>query len=332
MKIRSTGCYIPSVKVDSSKLDRKFRVAPGSVERATGIRTRYHANRVETSPYMGARAVLDALHRGGLSMKDVDAVISVSGTAAQLLPCTASLILEELGELDSGIAAFDINATCLGFIVGFDTVSHLIAGGRNDRVVLVATEASAGAGLLSPTELESAALFGDGAVAIVVERARKGDASRVGGWTFATYPRGAHTCELRALGTTLPPTGKRKPTEKDYYFRMDGPAVFRLTYALMPPFLDRFLGATGQSISDFDLIVPHQASGPALRVMIRRFDSLSSEDKVFVYLREYGNLVAASIPLGIHLAIEQGRLERGAKVLLVGTGAGLSLGALSFVY
>jgi 3-oxoacyl-[acyl-carrier-protein] synthase-3 len=126
--------------------------------------------------------------------------------------------------------------------------------------------------------------------------------------------------------------GKRESLEDDCYFKMDGQKVFRLIYGIMPGFVERFLAETKQSESDFDLIIPHQASGPALSIMMRRFERPGAERKVFVYLQDYGNLIAASIPMGIHFAIQQGKLNRGDRVLLIGTGAGLSLGAASFVY
>src|SRR6266536_779418 len=101
VKIRSTGCYIPTTKVESTDLDQRFGFHPGRVEELTGIRTRYYGNELEPSTFMGARAVTDALQRADLSMKQIDALISVSSTSAQLIPCTASLILQELGELDA---------------------------------------------------------------------------------------------------------------------------------------------------------------------------------------------------------------------------------------
>jgi len=328
VKISATGGYIPSLKVDSTELDGRFGFQAGFVERATGIRTRYYGNETETAPYMGARAVADALRRGDISMKEIDALISVAGTQAQLVPCTASLILEELGELDSGIAAFDINATCLGFIVGFDVAAHLIAAGRYRRVLLVAAETCSV--MLSPTEWESASIVGDGAAAVVLDRAEGGEASCVGWSMMATYPRGARLCETRALGTTLHPNSPRKPTPEDYHFHMDGLSLVRLTSDLATGFRDRFMSEAGQSLSDFDLIVPHQASGPAVRLMMKRLEC--PKQKVFLYLRDFGNVASASIPFGIHLALEGSRLKRGDRVLLVGTGAGVSLGALSLVY
>jgi 3-oxoacyl-[acyl-carrier-protein] synthase-3 len=328
VKITAAGRYIPSVRVDSSDLDRKFGLAPGTVERATGVCTRYYGAEGESAPYMGARAVTQALERAGVSLAEVDALISVSGTHAQLVPCTASLVLEAMGELDAGIAAFDLNATCLGFIVGLDTAAHLVAAGRYGRVVLVAAEAPSV--MLSPTEWESASLIGDAAAAVVLERTPDGEPSSLHWSHLATYPRGVPLCETRALGTTRHPDGPRPPTAADHHFHMDGISLVGLTYELAPAFRAGFPDGPNASLDDFDLIVPHQASGPAVRFMMRRFACDAA--KVFLYLRDYGNLVAASIPIGLQFAEEEGRLRRGDRVLLVGTGAGLALGAASLVY
>jgi 3-oxoacyl-[acyl-carrier-protein] synthase III len=331
VRIVSTGCCIPSIRVESSELDRRFGVEPGQVERLTGIRTRYYSNETETAPYLGAKAAAGALVRAGLALKDVDALVSVNATAPQLVPCAASLVLREMGELDAGIAAFDVNATCLSFLAGFDLMAQMIAAGRYRRVLLVASEASSP--MLNPAELESASLIGDGAAAVVLERAPEGEASAVLGAQLETYPRGVEACELPGLGTTLHPKGRRKTSDDDSYFRMDGQGIFRLTYGLMPAFMEKFMRETGLTHDNIDLLIPHQASGPAVRIMLRRFVPPGTEGgRVFIYLEDYGNVGAASIPLGIHLALERGTLKRGQRVLLVGTGAGLQIGAASFIY
>lgn len=331
VRIRSTGSYIPSVRVDSTDLDQRFGVAPGQVEQLTGIRTRYYCNEAETAPYIGAKASLDALRRADLSMKQIDALISVCGVSPQLVPCAASLILREMGELDAGIPAFDVNATCLSFLAGFEMMSHLIAAGRYKRVLLVAAETPSV--ILDPRHLESASLIGDGAAAVILEPAAPGDGSGVLGARLETYPRGVEACEVKGLGTTLHPKGRRRTSDEDGYLKMDGQGIFRLTYSLMPRFMEQYLRDTGQAPDDIDLLIPHQASGPGVRVMLRRFVTPGAEGgRVFIYLEDYGNVGSASIPLGIHLAIEQGRMKRGTRVLLVGTGAGLSIGAASFVY
>ena len=331
VKIRATGAYIPCTAVHSTELDARFGCPPGHVEELTGIRTRYYGNELETAPYMGAKAVGDALQRADLSIKQLDALVSVSGTSAQLIPCTASLILRDLGELDAGIPAFDFNATCLSFIVGLDTISHLIAARRYNRVALVAAESNAV--FLNPHDVESASLVGDGAAAIILERATEEESSCVVGSRFETYPRGSSSCEVRGLGTTLHPQGSRKPADDDNYLHMDGQNLFRMAYALMPGFIERYFAETHQRPEDFSFLIPHQASGPAVRILLRRLIPPGTpEDRIFIYYRDFGNVGAASIPLGIHLAVERDKIQRGDRVLLVGTGAGLSLGTASFIY
>lgn len=331
VRIRSTGCCIPSIRVESTDLDRQFGFEPGRVEALTGVRTRYYSNELETAPYLGAKAAAEALQRAELTLRDVDALIALYATSPQLVPFAASLILREMGELDAGIASFDVGATCLSFIAGLDVAAHLIAAGRHRRILLVAAEACSP--MLNPKEVESAALIGDGAAAILLERAAPGDPSGVRASRLETYPRGIEACHLPGLGTTLHPKGKRPTSETDSYFHMDGQGIFRLTYSLMPRFMERFAAQIGMTMDEVDLLIPHQASGPAVRIMIRRFVSQAEErGRVFLYLADYGNVGAASVPLGIHFAIEQGRMKRGDRILLVGTGAGLQLGASVFVF
>lgn len=331
VRIRSTACCIPSLRVDSTELDRRFGFEAGRVEALTGIRTRYYSNEAETAPYLGAKAALQALRHADLTLRDVDALIALYATSPQLVPCAATLILRDMGELDAGIEAFDVGATCLSFIAGLDVAAHLIAAGRHRRILLVAVDACSP--MLNPKEVESASLIGDGAAAILLERAAPGDPSSVGPSRLEAYPRGIEACQTTGLGTTLHPKGSRPTSEADAYFHMDGQGIFRLTYGLMPRFMERFSAQAGVAMDDVDLLIPHQASGPAVRIMIRRFVTPAEErGRVFLYLGDYGNVGAASIPLGIHLAIEQGRMKRGDRVLLVGTGAGLQLGASLLVY
>jgi len=328
VKIVSTGCYIPSTRVLSSELDVKFGIEIGTVEKKTGIHTRYYGNETETSPYMGAQAVKAALDRAQLTLDDIDAVVSVSGTAAQLLPCTASLIVAALGRSRRRLAAFDINATCLSFLIGFDNIAQLVAVGRYRRVVLVASEN--GSSCLSPHEIESASLIGDAAVAMIIERSAPDEPSAFGAASFDLEPDGVDYCVVRGLGTVCGPMGPRPASPEDIVFTMQGPKVFRLASEIMPRFMDRFLTENQCELSEIDLFVPHQASGFGVSLMCRRLGL--PEDRTYVYLRDYGNTIAASIPLGLHFAIEAGQLKRGHKVLMLGTGAGLALGVATFVY
>ncbi|MBI3898860.1 MAG: hypothetical protein HY308_11260 [Gammaproteobacteria bacterium] len=316
VKIVSTGCYIPSVKVPSTDFDEKFDLEPGTVEKKTGIRTRYYGNEVEISPYMGGKAVKAALDRAQLTLDDVDALISVSGGPAQGLPCTASLILAELDEAPRHLAVFDIDATCLSFLVGFDTMAHLIAAGRYRRVVLVAAEN--GSSHLNPHEWESAALIGDAAVAVVIERdtehsntatQQHSKASQFCAGSFMIAPKGRDYARVRIGGSIYGPRSPRTPTPEDSFFTIQGRHMMRLIGQITPGFYERFLTANNQQPADIDLFLTHQLSEPLIQLIGRQLDW--PEERHFVHLRDYGNTIAASIPLGLHFAIEQGRLKRG---------------------
>ena len=326
VRIRSVGSFLPRRVVRAADLDAQLGLAPGTVFARSGVATRPFVTD-ETASQMGAAAARQALDRGGLSLEDLDAVVCASGTFEQPVPCTAALVLRELGGAGMGLAAFDVDATCLSFVVALDLVSALIAVGRYRRVLVVSTEiASCG---LNWKELESAAILGDAAAACVLERSDAPGSALLAA-RIATYPEGAHLTEVRAGGSRVP--GKRwtPETDADYHFHMDGPRVFRAAAERLPGFLREVLAQAERTMDDVRLLVPHQASPLALRHFRRKL--ALPEDRFFDMSAEVGNTIAASIPLALCRAVEAGRVERGDTLLLAGTGAGLSLGAAVLVY
>ncbi len=324
VRIRSVGSFLPRRVVTAAELDAQLGLAAGTVLARSGVATRHFVTD-ETASQMGAAAAREALDRAGLTVRDVDAVVCASGTFEQPIPCTAALVLRELGGAGMGLAGFDVDATCLSFVVALDLVAALLAVGRYRRVLVVSTEiASCG---LNWRELESATILGDAAAACVLERS---DDSALLAARIATYPEDAHLTEVRAGGTRLP--GKRwtPETDADYHFHMDGPRVFRAAAERLPAFLDAVVADAGRTMDDVSLVVPHQASPLALRHVRRRLEL--PEARFFDMCGEVGNTIAASIPLALCRAIETGRIARGDTVLLAGTGAGLSLGAAVLVY
>ena len=328
----------------------------------------------------------------------------------QAMPCNAALIHRELGLGASGIAAFDLNASCLGFLAAIDTLSWPLVAGRYRRVLIVAADIASCA--LDWADLGASAIFGDGAAAAVIGREaggdrdgdsgspgdggglRKGDDlgsdlgnANAGAGTgfgargetdvaapgilasaFATYSDGAHLCEIRAGGSRHHPSrcepfdasgagsgdatgdvsggvadggvlnarvvngAARRPA--DYLtlaqFRMDGQAVFHLVARHLDEFVDALLGGAGLSRGDVTLVVPHQASHLGLRYLTRGL-GFARERVVNIYA-DHGNQVAASLPSALHAAIRGGQLRRGDTALLLGSGAGVSLGGIVLRY
>lgn len=327
VKILGTGKYLPGKPVTDMEMDRRLDVARGWTLKTTDVAVRYFADG-ETSSEMGAKAAFAALEAANLRFSDMDCLVCASGTREQALPCTAVFIQRAMGEQRSGVPAFDIDATCLSFLNALDVMSCMIAAGRYRRVLIVSAEiASLG---LDWRHKESAALFGDGAAAVVIGPAEDGDKSAVIGASLRTYSEGAPYSEIRSGGTKRHPLGPEPAGPEDYLFRMDGPAIFKMAARLMPAFTEELLQATGSRMSDFKAVVPHQGSAMAVRLLRKKL-GISEEQLVYI-TPEHGNTIAASIPMGLHEAIRSGRITRGDRVLLIGTAAGLTLGGLVLDY
>ncbi|GAB2567726.1 3-oxoacyl-[acyl-carrier-protein] synthase-3 [Gracilibacillus alcaliphilus] len=325
VKIIGVGKYMPRRVVTSEELDQKLRVKPGWVERKTDVRSRHYAE-TETASEMGAYAIQEALEAAQLSFEDIDCIVAVSGTAEQEIPCTASLIQKALGQEHSGVPAFDINSTCLSFLVGLDMMSYVIEAGRYQRVVFVSSEiASIG---LNWEHKESAALFGDGAAAVIVERGDQQAVSRILSSKMETYSAGAEFSQIRGGGTKLHPriTQELEP----FLFEMNGKAIYKMAAKLLPDFVDTLLKEANCTMADIDVVIPHQGSAMAMRLITKKLGI--SEQQLMYITPTHGNTIAASLPMGLYEALHQGRLKRGDRILLLGTSAGLSLGGMVLVY
>jgi 3-oxoacyl-[acyl-carrier-protein] synthase III len=326
LRILGTGAALPAEAVTSAELDVRLGLAPGTVEKRTGVRVRY-VERRGSAAALGAAAAHRALAAAGLGLDDVDCLIAASGTPDQAMPSNSALIHRELGLSARAVPAFDLGASCLGFLFALDTVSCLLAAGRYRRVLIVAADiASCG---LDWSTLEASGIFGDGAAAAVVGPADDTGSALLAS-AFATHSEGAHLCEIPGGGSRHHPGRIDEPYLPLAHFRMDGKAVFRLAGERLPAFLDGLLAAAGVRLADIPVVVPHQASRHALQYLRRRF-RLRREQMIDLFA-EQGNQVGASLPSALDAAVRSGRLRRGDTALLVGTGAGVHLGGVVLCY
>ncbi|MFY9259396.1 MAG: 3-oxoacyl-[acyl-carrier-protein] synthase III C-terminal domain-containing protein [Gallionella sp.] len=323
-----TGHALPQRAVLSSELDVQLGYATGTIARKSGVRSRYVAALSDTAASLAAQAAKRALRAAGLQLSDIDCLVAASGTMDQGMPCNAALIHHELGLSDSGIPAFDVNASCLGFLAALDTLSWAMMGGRYRCVLIVAADmASCG---LDWSVLESSAIFGDGAAAAVVSLADESAPSALLSANLRTYSSGVDLCKIPAGGTRYHPTRIQQPFEPLAKFKMDGKGVFKLALVHLPDFVAQLLAQAGITAAQLDWIVPHQASHLALAHLTKRLGF--PVEKVINIFAEHGNQVAASLPTALDIAIRDGRIQRGQRVLLLGTGAGLSIGGIVLVF
>ena len=325
--ISGTGVYYPKKKVLAEELDSRFGMPTGSCVKMTGVEERYFVSD-ETASEMATAAAEDALAAAGARLSDLDAIVSVSAVTEQPIPCQAALIQKRLGGGSSGIPCWDINATCLGFVTALDLLSVAIDAGRFQRVLILSSEvASAG---LNWKGSHDGFLFGDAAVAAVLEKTPEHRSSKVFASSLETYSQWADLTQIRGGGTRLAGTCHTPENNKEFLYEMDGPAVLRCALQTLPGLARRTLAKCGLSMDDLDLVIPHHAAGPALKIVRRKVGV--PREKWFHVVAKVGNVVSASVPFSLHEAIRQERLQPGQKCMLLGTGAGLSLGVVVFEY
>ena len=325
VKIAGIGHYLPECAVTSIELEREMGIPAGWAETASGIRERRRAIH-ETSSGMAAAAAHMALQQAGLSPADLDAIIGASSAPEQAIPCTAALVQQQLGAPDGQSACFDVNATCLSFVVALQIAANFIAAGMYRRVLIFSSEIARRS--LNPHERESAILIGDAAAAAVITRSEPGDASALCYTRMTTFGSGAHLTEVRGGGTRHHPNDPDTTPEMNM-FHMDGRGILRQASETIGPFLDDFFQHAGPR-TELDAVVPHQASGVGLKLLTARFGF--RPEQIVVNLPTRGNCIAASLPLALSEAVHAGRIQRGHRVLLIGTGAGLSIAAAQIIF
>lgn len=325
VSIRGSGVHVPQTVLTSADLDQRFGREPGFFFRRTGIRQR-HVCGSESSSDMAAAAARAALLDADLKAADIDVIIAASAVAEQPIPATAPLVQLKLGLENSGIPAFDVNASCVSFLTAIDLLAPALQSGRYGNALIVSSEIASRA-LPWHDDPETAAMFGDGAAAAVLSLDR-GDGG-VLHTAFATYSSGYRDCELPSGGTRFDFRNDAAAFAEGSLFRMDGKRVYRSIARVIEPFIDGLLDKTGWRRTDVDLIIPHQASRGALDHIVQRlgFDKAIVADVI----ADYGNQIAASLPTALHHARKSPAWEPGARVLLIGTAAGLTLGGVTLI-
>ena len=329
LRLTGTGLAVPARAVSAEEIDSMAGLRTGWTRRHAGVERRFFSQG-ETASQLGAAAARQALLEAGRQLGEMDAIICVAGTMQQPIPGNAALLAAELGRAADGLMTFDVNSTCLGFLTGLDVVSAQLVAGSYRRALMVAAEV--GSIGLDWTRPESASIIGDGAAAVVLELPEidsppRTNAPGVVATAFETWSEGVNLSVIKGGGTALPARHFTPANRKDYLFQMDGPGIFRLASRHLPAFVRAFLDRHGWTWQDFALVIPHQGS-PSSVALLRRRLGIPAE-RLFCYAADYGNTIAASIPMGLHLARAAGLVKPGDLILCLGTSAGFSMGAVA---
>ena len=278
--------------------------------------TRYRISRDETQLSLSVEACQKALANANINIKNIDCIVSASAVGIQPIPCSAALIHEKIAK-GTDIPALDINTTCTSFITALDTISYLVEAGRYKRILIVSGDVASLA--LNPKQKESFELFSDGIVAFVIEKTDE----EIGiiDSLQKTWTEGAHSTEIRGGLTNYHPKYFSEDTKEEYMFDMNGKNILALSLKEIPKMFEEFLKKNNIKISDIDMVIPHQASIAMPLIMQKLgFDKNKFIDEV----KDFGNMVSASVPLTLAHALENKKIKKGDLIFLIGTAAGLT--------
>ncbi len=318
---------LPAQETICVDLDAKLGLSPGTSYQQTGIRRRYLST-TETAAELGARACKAALADAELEWDDIDCLVGTSATMDQALPYNAALIHAELKLSNRRTATFDVGASCMSFLSGLDTLSYLVDCGRYRNVMLVSSDIATFG--MDWKRLKEGAIFGDGAAAVVIRRSCNHESSRILASSTETLSEGVEHCQILAGGSRYHPRRMQNSIDPLSIFRMEGKSVFKLISEELPRFVSDLLGSANLTIEQITKVVPHQASQLALDHLAKRLRI--SGDKMVNIFKDYGNQVGASLPTALHTCLSGKQLQRGDPILLIGTGAGLTMGGMVLVY
>ena len=309
------GKYVPSRVISNADLEKTLDTSDEWIVSRTGIHERHIVEDGETTSSMSISAAKQAMQRAGVRPKDLGLIIIATSSPDYLTPPVSSQIQHGLGAKNAG--AFTLVTGCTGFLYALSTAQQFIASGAYDTILVI------GAELLSRfidwNDRSTAVLFGDGAGAVVLQASDT--PSGVLAFVLGSDGSGGGHLILPAGGSAHPPSAE---TLKQglHTVRMNGREVFKFATHIVDKSLRQVIAKAGLETGDIDLFIMHQANARIIRSAARKVGL--PEDKVFVNIHKYGNTSAASIPIALCEALEQGRAKIGDTLALVAFGAGLT--------
>lgn len=321
--IMGTGFHVPERVVTNHDLAQWMDTSDEWIRERTGIEERRWVEEGTTGAEMARRASEAALARAGIDAADVDAIVLGTLSPDHFFPGTGVFLQRELGL--EGVPCLDLRAQCTGFVYGLSVADAWIRVGQYRTILLVGVEIQSTGLDLSTRGRDMAVLFGDGAGAVVLQATD--DAGR-GVLSTHIHADGRHAEVLWAdapssVGYPLISVADLEAGRQ--YPRMEGREVFKHAVTRMPEAVHEALDAHGLTPDDIDLLIPHQANLRISQMVQKRLGL--ADDRVYNNIQRYGNTTAATIPIALAEAVEQGRLHRGDLLCVVAFGSGFTWGS-----
>ena len=327
-KIAGLGYYVPSNVVTNEYLSKIMDTNDEWIQERTGIQERRHIIRGEdTTTTMGVKAARIAIERSGVAMEDIDFVVFATLSPDYYFPGPGVLVQRDLGLKTVG--ALDIRNQCSGFVYGISIADQYIKTGMYKNILVIGSEVQSTGLDMTDRGRGVSVIFGDGAGAVVLSR--EVDLSK-GILSTHLHSEGQHAEELVVKA---PGMGGRwvtdilednDPNDESYFPYMNGQFVFKNAVVRFSEVINEGLQANNLQVSDIDMLIPHQANLRISQFIQKKFGL--TDDQVFNNIQKYGNTTAASIPIALTEAWEQGKIKSGDIVVLAAFGSGFTWGSV----
>lgn len=314
-RVVGVGAYLPARVVDNNELALRLDTSDSWIRERTGITRRHLAAEDELTSDLAVEAARRALARASTPVASVEAIVVATSTPDHTFPATATAVQRKLGAPIG--AAFDVQAVCAGFAYALAVADGFLRLGHARTALVIGAETFSR--LLDWNDRSTAVLFGDGAGAVVLRAERgRGDLHDRGILATRLAADGRHYADLYV-------DGGPSATRTTGHLRMNGREVFRHAVARLAESVEAVLAETGLAVADLDLLVPHQANLRIIEAVGKRLGL--PPDKTIVTVDRHANTSAASIPLALDVALEDGRLADGRLVAVNALGGGFAWGA-----
>jgi len=318
-KISSVGVYVPPRLLTNADLEKMVATNDQWITERTGIRERHLVDKGVATSDLALEAAKKCLEARGISASEVEVIIVATVTPDMLFPATACLVQDKLGA--KGAWGFDLSAACSGFPYALQVGTKLVESGAHKKVMVIGADVMSS--IIDYTDRATCVIFGDGAGAVLLEPCDEGEVGMIDYW-HEIDGSGAASLNMPG-GGSLNPSTCETVAAKMHYVHQDGQSVYKFAVRKMAEAAETVLSRNGVTGKDLSCFIPHQANK---RIILSTAERLGMpEECVVINIDRYGNTTAATIPLAMQTALDDGRLKKGDLVLLASVGAGFTVGA-----
>ena len=320
VRVAGLATFVPPKVLTNADLERMVETSNEWILQRTGIRERHIVEPGVATSDLSAVAARSAMEQAGVAPTDIGFIVVGTTTPDTIFPSTACVLQTKIGAVNAW--GFDLGAACSGFTYSMSVAYQQVATGVAEHALVVGADVMSS--IIDYTDRSTCVLFGDGAGAVVVSASEAPGGAL--GIEMTTEPQGAYMIWLPAGGAKAPPSAGTI-ARGEHYVRMEGNATYRFATKTMATTAVESIRRAGLTPDDIDLFIPHQANIRIIEAVAKGLDL--PMEKIFVNLDRYGNTSAASVPIALAEAVNEGRVKVGDNVTIVAFGAGFTSGAVT---